>query len=61
MDIAGGEENPLASYRTRQDCTLQLKTDPLTYEAPGTYRIVVKAIDMLGNDTSQLFGVTITS
>ena len=52
--------NAWTSYRTRRGRTLQLKTDPHTYDAPGTYRIVVKVIDIFGNDTSQVFEVTVT-
>jgi adenine-specific DNA-methyltransferase len=47
--------NGWTSYRTRRDRTLQLRTDPHVYEAPGTYRILVKVIDIFGNDTSQVF------
>ena len=47
--------NGWTSYRTRRDRTLQLKTDPHVYETPGTYRILVKVIDIFGNDTSQVF------
>jgi adenine-specific DNA-methyltransferase len=51
--------NSWTSYRTRRDRTLQLKTDPHVYDAPGTYRVLVKVIDIFGNDTSQLFEVTV--
>jgi DNA modification methylase len=42
------------SYRTRQDRTLALKSDPHTYPKAGTYRVMIKVIDIFGNDTSKL-------
>lgn len=51
--------NSWTSYRTRKERTLQLKSETHEYPAPGTYRIVVKVIDIFGNDTSQIFEVTI--
>jgi adenine-specific DNA-methyltransferase len=38
--------NAWTSYRTRRDRTLQLKTDPHVYDVPGTYRVLVKVIDI---------------
>ena len=52
--------NGWTSYRTRRERTLQLKTEPHIYEQPGTYRVLVKVIDIFGNDTSQVFKVTVT-
>ena len=50
--------NEWQSYRTRQDRGLQLQvTHP--YEQPGTYTIVVKVIDILGNDTTKAFQVEV--
>jgi len=51
--------NGWTSYRTRRERTLQLKTDPHVYEQPGTYRVLVKVIDIFGNDTSQMFKVEV--
>jgi len=51
--------NSWTSYRTRRDRTLQLKTDPHVYDAPATYRVLVKVIDIFGNDTSQVFEVEV--
>jgi adenine-specific DNA-methyltransferase len=51
--------NAWTSYRTRQDRALQLKSDPHVYEAPGIYRILVKVIDIFGNDTSQAYEVQV--
>ncbi len=44
--------NQWQSYRTRKDKTLQLQTAH-TYEEAGTYTVVVKVIDILGNDTTK--------
>jgi adenine-specific DNA-methyltransferase len=45
------------AYRTRQERKLPPVSDPHTYEKSGKYRILVKAIDIFGNDTSQAFDV----
>jgi adenine-specific DNA-methyltransferase len=42
------------TYRTRQDRTLQLKSDSHKYNKAGTYKVMIKAIDIFGNDTSKL-------
>jgi DNA modification methylase len=47
------------AYRTRKDRSLPLTSDPHTYPKPGKYRILVKVIDIFGNDTSQAFDVEI--
>ncbi|MGA2464029.1 MAG: UvrD-helicase domain-containing protein [Thermodesulfobacteriota bacterium] len=47
------------TYRTRKDRTLGLTSDPHTYEKPGKYRILVKVVDIFGNDTSQAFDVEV--
>lgn len=46
------------SYRTRKERSLQLQRAH-TYSEPGEYRIVVKVIDILGNDTTTSVNVTI--
>ena len=51
--------NAWTSYRTRRDRTIQLKTEPHVYDTPGTYHILVKAIDIFGNDTSQMFTIEV--
>lgn len=43
------------AYRTRKDRSLLLTSDPHTYEKRGRYRVLVKVIDIFGNDTSQVF------
>jgi adenine-specific DNA-methyltransferase len=47
------------AYRTRKERKLPLASDPHTYEKPGKYRILVKVIDIFGNDTSQAFDVEV--
>jgi hypothetical protein len=47
------------TYRTRQSRKLMLASGAHTYEGPGTYRILVKVIDIFGNDTSQGFDVEV--
>ncbi|MCZ7577262.1 MAG: PKD domain-containing protein [Dehalococcoidia bacterium] len=51
--------NQWQSYRTRKDPKLVLSAAH-TYEAPGEYRVMVKAIDILGNDTTKVIGVTVS-
>lgn len=50
--------NEWQSYRTKQEPKLDLKVSHL-YEKAGTYRVVVKVIDILGNDTTKLITVEI--
>ena len=47
------------TYRTRRDRTLKLASDVHTYEKPGKYRILIKVIDIFGNDTSQAIDVDV--
>jgi hypothetical protein len=47
------------AYRTRKKRELPLISDPHTYEKPGKYCILVKVIDVFGNDTSQAFDVEV--
>lgn len=44
--------NEWQSYRTRKDRSLQLSVTN-TYTEPGTYTLLVKVIDILGNDTTK--------
>lgn len=44
--------NEWQSYRTRKDRSLQLSVNN-HYDQPGTYTILVKVIDILGNDTTK--------
>jgi DNA modification methylase len=47
------------AFRTRKERKLQLASDSHTYEKSGKYRILVKVIDIFGNDTSQAFDVEV--
>jgi DNA modification methylase len=47
------------AYRTRKERKLPLVSDAHTYDKPGKYRILVKVIDIFGNDTSQAFDVEV--
>jgi len=49
--------NMWQSYRTRKDRTLQLKTDGHIYETKGDHLIMVKVIDIFGNDTTRVVEV----
>jgi DNA modification methylase len=50
--------NEWQTYRTRKETSLDRETSH-RYEEPGTYRVVVKVIDILGNDTTKLLTVEI--
>lgn len=47
------------AYRTRKERKLPLTSDQHTYKKAGKYRILVKVIDIFGNDTSQAFDVEV--
>ena len=44
--------NRWQAYRTRKEPSLMLRSDPFHYDNPGRKRIVVKVIDIFGNDTT---------
>jgi DNA modification methylase len=50
--------NEWQTYRTRKDKDLARETSH-TYTEPGKYRVVVKVIDILGNDTTKLLQVEV--
>jgi DNA modification methylase len=50
--------NEWQSYRTRQEPKLEL-TAKHEYKAPGSYTVVVKVIDILGNDTTKTLEVKV--
>ncbi len=50
--------NEWQTYRTRKERTLQ-RSASHTYPEPGTYRVVVKVIDILGNDTTRSIQVEV--
>jgi adenine-specific DNA-methyltransferase len=47
------------NYRTRRDRSLALVSDQHIYEKAGTYRVLVKVVDIFGNDTTQAFDVNV--
>jgi len=47
------------AYRTRKERKLPLASDQHTYDKPGKHRILIKVIDIFGNDTSQAFDVEV--
>jgi DNA modification methylase len=47
------------AYRTRDDRKLPLASDSHSYDKSGKYRILVKVIDIFGNDTSQAFDIEV--
>ncbi|GAB3637472.1 hypothetical protein GCM10027422_30620 [Hymenobacter arcticus] len=51
--------NQWQSYRTRRQPQLALETPAHQYTQPGTYRVMVKVIDILGNDTTKQFDLEI--
>ena len=51
--------NQWQTYRTRQNRDLQ-KSISHTYDQPGTYTVVVKVIDLLGNDTTKTLSVEVS-
>ena len=53
--------NQWQSYRTRKDKGIQkvIAAPPGTYPEPGEYKVVVKVIDILGNDTTKTLKVQV--
>ncbi len=47
------------TYRTRRERALPLTSDRHIYANPGKYRVLVKVIDIFGNDTSQAYDVEV--
>jgi adenine-specific DNA-methyltransferase len=50
--------NQWQTYRTRKEPTIELEAQH-TFKEPGQYTVVVKVIDILGNDTTKTLQVTI--
>jgi DNA modification methylase len=46
--------NQWQAYRTRANRKLALESDAHQYTEPGRYQVLVKVVDIFGNDTSQL-------
>lgn len=51
--------NQWQAYRTREEPKLARESDPHEYEQAGRHTIVVKIIDIFGNDTTKLAEVTV--
>ena len=51
--------NQWQTYRTRRDPKLVLRSDPHAFEKPGDFRVVVKVIDIFGNDTTHELTVSV--
>jgi DNA modification methylase len=51
--------NQWQAYRTREEPKLTRESDPHEYEEAGRHTIVVKIIDIFGNDTTKLAEVTV--
>jgi len=47
------------TYRTRKDRSLSLTSEPHTYDEPGRYRVLIKVVDIFGNDTSQAYNLEV--
>jgi len=47
-------------YRTKQDRSLKLQTDTHTFASPGTYKVMIKVVDIFGNDTSKVVEVKVS-
>ncbi|MGH3566858.1 MAG: hypothetical protein ACRDRH_12660 [Pseudonocardia sp.] len=50
--------NQWQSYRTRADRSLELAAQH-DYDAPGAHRILIKVVDVFGNDTTSEVEVTL--
>jgi len=50
--------NQWQSYRTRQEPKIELSAKR-EYEAPGSHKVVVKVIDILGNDTTKTLDIQV--
>jgi hypothetical protein len=48
------------TYRTRKNRKLDLRSDPHEYAEPGEYAVMVKVIDVFGNDTSRILRVSVS-
>ena len=47
------------AYRTRKERKLDLVSDPHRYEEAGRYRVLVKVVDIFGNDTSRAWDIEV--
>jgi len=51
--------NQYQSYRTRKHPTLAAESEWHNYPSPGTYKLLVKIVDIFGNDTTKLLEVKV--
>ena len=51
--------NQWQAYRTRKNRGIELETDWYEYKRNGKYKVVIKVVDIFGNDTSHLVGINI--
>ncbi len=51
--------NEWQEFRTKKNKTLQLQSIDHHYEKPGNYKVMVKVIDVFGNDTTTIKEVTV--
>lgn len=49
--------NQWQSYRTKKDRSLELITDPKQLDKKGDYKVMVKVIDIFGNDTTHIIEI----
>lgn len=47
------------TYRSRKNRTLLLASAPHIYDQPGTYQVLVRVIDIFGNETSRLIDIEV--
>ena len=52
-------ENEWQSFRSRKDKNIELTSTVYTYPKAGTYKVMVKIVDILGIDTSRVLTVTV--
>jgi hypothetical protein len=52
-------ENEWQSFRTKRDNALEFSSAPHKYDKPGKFKIMVKVVDILGVDTSQVIEVKV--
>ena len=51
--------NEWQEFRTKRKKNIQLQSIDHNYDSPGTYKIMIKVIDVFGNDTTTMEEVTI--
>jgi len=51
--------NQWQSYRTKKDRSLDLISDPKVYDKRGDYKVMVKVIDIFGNDTTHIIDLQV--